>query len=282
MAKGKGFRILWIAMTAVYLVWMLGFMRWDTYTMENTLLKKEMYPSPAVYYIWVAVSAIIFLIYPLFIERIYYADKLTAANRVMNIVSLAAGCAYITAYGCILDPLKYTASMTGLEYPWLFKLWCIASGISVFTNTLYMYRKFNFKSTVGVSLACIGCAVLYVTVNIPSAGEDLVMTLQCLAHWSTALLYAFLSAIAILLFLFHKCRSRDGRFIAVTAVYAAILVLMIVLLATVGKSTLIENLPIWATYILLFLMNFTSVFDDKKPENRAGDRLPDRRVSEKV
>ena len=108
------------------------------------------------------------------------------------------------------------------------------------------------------------------------------MTLQCLAHWSTALLYAFLSAIAILLFLFHKCRSRDGRFIAVTAVYAAILVLMIVLLATVGKSTLIENLPIWATYILLFLMNFTSVFDDKKPENRAGDRLPDRRVSEKV
>ena len=55
-----------------------------------------------------------------------------------------------------------------------------------------------------------------------------------------------------------------------------------VLFVTVGKSMLIENLPICATYILLFLMNFTYVFDDKKTEERANDRLYERRVSEKV
>ena len=138
------------------------------------------------------------------------------------------------------------------------------SGISVFTNIMYMYRKYEYKSTAGVVCASIGCAALFVTVNVPSAGEDLVMTLQCLSHWSTALIFAFLCAAAIVIFLVHKCREKDKKFIALTVFFVAVLALMLVLLVVVGKNGLIENLPMWAAYLVLFLVNFTSLFQQKK------------------
>ncbi len=50
---------------------------------------------------------------------------------------------------------------------------------------------------------------------------------------------------------------------AATVIFAAILALMLVLLVTVGKSAFIENLPMWVAYILLFMINFTSFFDEK-------------------
>lgn len=41
---------------------------------------------------------------------------------------------------------------------------------------------------------------------------------------------------------------------------------MLVLLLTVGKSAIIENIPMQAAYVLLFLLNFTNVFPVKKAE----------------
>lgn len=259
----KKYRSLWYVLTVAYGWWMISFMRWDTYTTANTLLEKEMYPSNLIYYVWVIISVVIFFIYPEFIQRIYYAKELTKANKVFNIITLVIGCVYITAYGFLKNPLEYTASMMGLYYPWLFKLWCVFSGISVFTNTLYMYRKYNYRNTAGVICSSVGCAALFVTVNVPSAGEDLVMTLQCLSHWSTALVFAFLCAAAIVMFLVHKCREKNRRFLFLTVAFVAVLVLMLVLLVTVGKNGLIENLPMWAAYAVLFLTNYTDVFAQK-------------------
>ncbi len=251
-------------MAAIYAVWMLAFIRWDTYATANTLLTKDMYANKAVYYIWVAVSVIIFLLYPVFVNKIYYADKLTKANKIFNIITLFSGLIFITVYGFLMDPIKYTASMMGLYFPWLFKLWCVLSGISVFTNVLYMYRKNEYRNDVGVILTSIGCAALYVTVNIPSAGEELIMTLQCLAHWSTALIFALLGAAGVVIFLVSRCRLKDKKYIALTVFFVAVLLLMLVLLVVVGKSAAIENIPMWAAYLVLFLVNFTNIFDKKE------------------
>ena len=43
---------------------------------------------------------------------------------------------------------------------------------------------------------------------------------------------------------------------------------MLVLLATVGKNGIIESLPMWAVYLLLFLINFTKLFDVEKTEEK--------------
>ncbi len=251
-------------MTGAYLIWMLGFMRWDTYTVENTLLEKPMYPGAAVYYLWIIASAGLFLLYPVFINKIYYAKELTKPLKIFNIITLISGFVFVTAYGFLMDPIKYTASMMGLYYPWLFKLWCIFSGISIFTNTLYMYRKNNYENSAGIICASIGCGALFVTVNVPSAGEDLIMTLQCLSHWSTALIFAVLGAAGVVIFLVHKCKEKKKKYIIMTAIFVGILALMLVLLVVVGKSALIENLPMWAAYIVLFLVNFTSLMEEKQ------------------
>ena len=266
MEKMKVYRALWCVMTVAYAVWMLAFMRFDTYTTANTLLEKEMYPSAAVYYLWVVLSTGLFLLFPLFIKKIYYAEKLTNGIKYFNIFTLFSGCLYVTAYGFLKNPVEFTASMMGLYYPWLFKLWCIFSGVSIFTNTLYMYRKNNYTNTAGVICTSIGCAALFVTVNVPSAGEDLIMTLQCLSHWSTALIFAVLGAAGIVIFLVHKCREREKNYIALTSVFVFVLALMLVLLVTVGKNAIIENLPMWVAYIVLFIVNFTGLMDIKVTE----------------
>ncbi len=251
-------------MTGAYLIWMLGFMRWNTYTTTNTLLEKPMYPKAAAFYIWVIISAALYLLYPVFIEKIYFAKELTKTLKIFNLITLISGFVFITAYGFLMDPIKYTASMMGLYFPWLFKLWCVFSGISVFTNTLYMYRKNNYRNSAGIICSSIGCAALFITVNVPSAGEDLVMTLQCLSHWSTALIFAVLGAAGVVIFLVHKCKEKEKKYIITTAIFVGILALMLVLLVIVGKSALIENLPMWAAYIVLFLVNFTNLLEAKQ------------------
>ena len=127
-----------------------------------------------------------------------------------------------------------------------------------------MYRKNNYEGKAGVIVTSLGCAAIFVTVNVPSAGLDLVMTARCLSHWATALIFAFLGAAGVIIFLLHKFKQKDKKYMIVTIVFVAVLVLMLVLLVTVGKSAFIENLPMWVAYALLFIINFTSFFDKKE------------------
>lgn len=257
----RAYYYLWWVISTVYALWMCIGMKWDTYTVANTLLEKEMYSSRAVYLIWVAVSTLIYILYPFVMEWLLYAERQTKAQKIFCLVTLILGCGFITVYGFLKNPLEFTASMMGLYYPWLFKGWCVFAAISVFTNVLYMYRKHEYHSTVGVVCLSVGCAVLFITCNIPSAGEELVMTLQCLAHWSSALIFALLGAVAVVLFLIHQCRKGGRKYIILTAVFVALLALMLVLLVTVGKNGLIENLPMWGVYLVFALVNFTGILD---------------------
>ena len=131
-----------------------------------------------------------------------------------------------------------------------------------------MYRKNNYLGKAGAIIASLGCAAIYVTINVPSAGLDLVMTARCLSHWATALIFAFLGAAGVIIFLLHKSKQKDKKYIVATVIFVAVLLLMLVLLVTVGKSAFIENLPMWVVYVLLFIINFTSFFDKSKKESK--------------
>lgn len=257
----KGLRYLWWSMTVAFAAWMCVWMKWDTYTPDNTLLERTMYTGKGSYLLWVVIAVTVLILYPVLVERLLYTEQQTKAQRVFCMVMLLLGCGYITAYGFLKNPLEYTASMMGLYYPWLFKGWAVFSGLSVFTNTMYMYRKHYYRNMAGVVCTSIGCAALMVTVSIPSAGEDLVMTLQCLAHWSSALVFALLGAAGIVIFLMHKCREKNKKYLILTAAFVVVLALMLVLLVTVGKNGLIENLPMWAAYLVMALVNFTALLD---------------------
>lgn len=288
------------ALALVYGLWMSLFMKWDQFpfiipTQEDALLpaadyvakfdgmlQQPLYESATVYWLWVAFSTVLLFLYALFIKKILFADKLSKGTTIFCMLNLIAGCAFITWYGFLSFPEQFgniltdvTASMLGLRYPWYFRIWGVLASLSIFTNTLYMYRKNNYKGKAGVIVTTLGCVAIFVTINVPSAGLDLVMTARCLSHWATALIFAFLGAAGVVIFLFHKSAQKDKKYIFATVFFVAVLLLMLVLLVTVGKSAFIENLPMWVAYALLFIINFTSLLDkktDTKPE-KAKDKI---------
>ncbi len=285
----KAYTTMWSVVAIIYGLWMSFIMSWDQYayiipTEADSLLSNEafiakfdgmlyepLYANPTVFWLWVIGSTLLLFLYAIFIKKILFAEQLTKATTIFCIANLIAGFIFITWYGFLPFPKQFgniltdvTASMLGLRYPWLFKAWGVLASLSIFTNTLYMYRKNNYQGKAGVVVTSLGCAAIYVTVNVPSAGLDLVMTPRCLGHWATALIFAFLGAAGVIIFLFHKCLQKDKKYIIATVIFIAVLLLMLVLLVTVGKSAFIENLPMWVAYALLFIINFTSFFDKKE------------------
>lgn len=285
----KVYTWLWGIIASVYGLWMALFMSWDQYPyiiptdadMQlpaeefiekfDGMLYQPLYPNATVYWLWVVASTVLLVCYALFIRKILFGEQLTKLTKIFCTVNLLAGFVFITWYGFLSFPEQFgniltdvTASMLGLKYPWYFKAWGVLASLSIFTNTIYMYRKNNYKGKAGVIVTSLGCAAIFVTVNVPSAGLDLVMTARCLSHWATALIFAFLGAAGVIIFLFHKCRQKDKKYIIATVIFIAVLILMLVLLVTVGKSAFIENLPMWVAYALLFIINFTSFFDKKE------------------
>lgn len=280
---------LWCAIAAFYGIWMSVFMGWDKYryiiptaadmklpaedfvAKFDGVLYEPLYANEKVYWLWVIGSTALLFIYALFIRKILFAPKLTKATTAFCALNLIAGFIFITWYGFLSFPEQFgniltdvTASMLGLRYPWYFRIWGVLASLSIFTNTLYMYRKNDYKGKTGVLVTSLGCAAIFVTINVPSAGLELDMTARCLSHWATALIFAFLGAAGVIIFLLHKFKQKDKKYMIATIVFCAVLILMLVLLVTVGKSAFIENLPMWVAYALLFIINFTSFFDKKK------------------
>ncbi len=285
----KAYTIMWSVIAALYGLWMAIFMSWDQYpyiiptdadlalpaeefiAKFDGMLYMPLFPNAVVFWIWVMASTVMLFLYAFYIRKILFAEKLGKEITVFCIVNLIAGFVFITYYGFLSYPPQFgniltdvTASMLGLKYPWQFKLWGVLASLSIFTNTLYMYRKNNYQGKAGVIVTSLGCAAIYVTINVPSAGIELTPTARCIGHWATALIFAFLGAAGVIIFLVHKCLEKDKKYIAATVVFVVILATMLVLLVTVGKSAFIENLPMWVAYILLFAVNFTSFFDKKE------------------
>lgn len=285
----KVYTIMWSVIAAIYGLWMAIFKSWNQYpyiipteadmslsaeqfiAKFDGMLYKPFYPNAAVFWIWLIGSTALLFLYVFYIRKILFAEKLGKGITAFCIINLIAGFIFITYYGFLPYPAQFgniltdvTASMLGLKYPWQFKIWGVLASMSIFTNTMYMYRKNNYKGKAGVIVTSLGCAAIYVTINVPSAGLDLIPTARCIGHWATALIFAFLGAAGVIIFLIHKCREKDKKYIIATIVFVTVLAIMLVLLVTVGKSAFIENLPMWVAYILLFTVNFTSFFDKKE------------------
>lgn len=101
------------------------------------------------------------------------------------------------------------------------------------------------------------------TVCIPSTE---IMSLQLVAHWSGALLFGVFYAAAIILFLWSM-RKVDKSYVITLAVFCVVLATMIGLLLAFKKNGVIESVPMWSAYIVLFLVNFTPLFPKEKKNN---------------
>ena len=282
----KVYSILWGVIALAYALWM-------TFIMRPIILNN--YETPAgrtvdgllydditgfmghhwLFPIWVIVSTAILLLFPVCIKKLLYAEKLGNFAKWFCLIGAIVGCVYIVAFGFLdtyardgsmatfSDKLHYvTASMIGLTWPWLFKLWGILGGLTLFTNAMYAFRKYDYSNKAAVIMGSLGAAAIYLTINCPSFGETKDFSVpRCLAHWSGALIFAVCIAAPFIILLFAKARQEKGRFLAMLIVAVVFLGTMLVLLITVGKSAMIENLPMVGGYLLAILLNFTNVFE---------------------
>lgn len=283
----KGYFAMWIAISLAYLIWMVFFMKDIVLVNYATVAERTvdgvlhanisgMLGHEWLYPVWVVLSTVCLLMFIFYIKDILYAPQLTKAIKAFCLVGIIFGCVYVTWYGFFgdqpfIEKVKtITASMIGLDFPWHFRGWGVFASMTIFTNTMFAYRRYNYNSKLGVILGSIGSAAIFVTINCPSMGEEMHLdSPRCMAHWAGALIFAFCCAAPMVILLFSKARKEKGAFLAAFIIFCAILATMLVLLITVGKSAIIENIPMQAAYILLFLLNFTNIFEKKAAAKEA-------------
>ncbi len=289
----KGYAVLWAVFAAAYGVWMAVFM--PKYVLDNyenlpaeMLVDGKVYPNLSgmvgahwLYPVWVVLSVAALLLFIFYFKKFLYCDEQSKAMTVFSAVLLVAGCVFVVVYGFLgeepfINKVKYvTASMIGLEFPWLFRVWGVLGSASVFINTLFCYRKFGYNSKAGLIAGSIGAFAIFITINCPSVGSDPAPYFprpRMLGHWAGALIFAVGCAAPVVIFLFSTAKRFKGRFAFTAVAFAGLLVVMLVLLITVGKSAIIENIPMVAAYILLFLFNFTHIYDGAITDTAAPGR----------
>lgn len=283
----KGYLAMWIAISLAYLIWMVFFMKDIVLVNYATVAERTvdgvlhanisgMLGHEWLYPVWVVLSTVCLLMFIFYIKDILYAPQLTKAIKAFCLIGIIFGCVYVTWYGFFgdqpfIEKVKtITASMIGLDFPWHFRGWGVFASMTIFTNTMFAYRRYDYNSKLGVILGSIGSAAIFVTINCPSMGEEMHLdSPRCMAHWAGALIFAFCCAAPMVILLFSKARKEKGAFLAAFIIFCAILATMLVLLITVGKSAIIENIPMQAAYILLFLLNFTNIFEKKAAAKEA-------------
>ena len=100
-------------------------------------------------------------------------------------------------------------------------------------------------------------------------------------HWIGAIGFIALNGAALLLFFLHHFKTHISYKITSFAV-AGMLLAMLVILLTVGKSGLLELVPMWIAMILLFLVNFTEIYPVTEQAAVPAARAKDRKKAEKL
>ena len=172
---------------------------------------------------------------------------------------------YFTVYGFLENPFlpSGTASEIGLKYPIAFKFWGVTSGSALACNLCYMYLHNEFKTNkakiAGYVCMALGVICIMTCVHVPSTRT---FGVQMIVHWGTALSFALFFAIALMLFLIFP-KNKNKQYLITTIAFGALLLGIVIALLIWGKNGFIESLPMWAAYVIIFLINFTPVYKNK-------------------
>ena len=183
-------------------------------------------------------------------------------NRHFCLVDLLLGTVYLIGFGLLRPPQEYTISTIGLIHPWGFRLWGAVAAAVVAVNTLYLYRRFNYRNKVALWMLAIAAASIMLTVNIPTTE---IFGVQMVLHWGTALFYALMILVPTLAFLLHAARKRHCRRAFNTLLVLLGLAITMCTYLVFMQNALIELTPLVGLLVILGLANFTRVYDSCLP-----------------
>ena len=185
-----------------------------------------------------------------------------------NILTSKAFCIGILAvafvYGLILpfcwgnNPASELGTLSLLceDRKLFFWIWGILTSGSIIANTQYMYGKFSYKSKFYDTLCVLAfISMALIALTLGHSIED--WNPKRIAHWVSTGVFIALTVAPILLF-FIQNRKAHKQFTALALCTVGILMTFVVIFAVVGKSSLMEMIPIALIEIFLFVVNFTS------------------------
>lgn len=191
-------------------------------------------------------------------------------NRIFCMVWLIIGVSFITWFGALKVPYEdapgyypmfvRTASVIAMYYAKLYYLWMIFMIVALFLNINYMYRHYDYEGKLGKKLMYAGFVCIIITKIVPHAEAGI----PKLIHWTAALAFGVFCAASIILFLINKSKINK-KFKITLILFIAVLAVMIISLILFKENGAIETLPIWCAYLILYLVNFTGIYKEKKP-----------------
>ncbi len=187
-------------------------------------------------------------------------------SKVFCIVFLAA--AFV--YGLVLpfcwgnNPASELGTLSLLceDRKLFFWVWGILTSGSIIANTQYMYRKFSYKSKFFDTLCILAfISMAMIALTLGHSIEN--WNPKRIAHWVATGVFIALTVAPILLF-FIRNRKSHKQFITLALCTVGILMTFVVIFVFVGKSALMEMIPIALIEVFLFVVNFTKVVKEKK------------------
>lgn len=181
--------------------------------------------------------------------------NLKAPNKTISLVVLTMALVYNIIFGFVRNPAgtDNTLSWLGYDYPHGFLMWGVLTAAAFFLNIIYLYKKFGYHSKTGTAFAVAAIFFMPGVVFINDWGWEQT------AHLIATLLFIALNSVAILMFFIHSYKKHI-KFKITTFAVILILAGMITVQFTLGKSGLLELVPLWLAMILLFISNFTSFY----------------------
>ena len=158
-------------------------------------------------------------------------------------------------FGCLRNPLgeDNTISWIGYDHPFGFIVWGTLTAAAFYVSISRIYRRYNYSGKLGTAALHIAPFMAATFVFINDWGWEHVI------HWIGAIGFIALNGAALLLFFLHNFKKHI-RYKITTFAVAAMLLAMLVILLTIGKSGLLELVPIWISMILLILINTTDIY----------------------
>lgn len=191
-----------------------------------------------------------------------------------NLFTLKPFCITILAlgfvYGLVLpfmwgnNPASETGTLSLLceNRKIYFWIWGILTSGGIIANTQYMYNKFSYKSKLMNTLCLLGfISMTMIALTLGHSIEN--WNPKRLAHWvATGIFIALTVAPILLFFIFNRKKYKHFDLLAFMTVM--ILMTFVVIFAVVGKSSLMEMVPIALMEVFLFVINFTPLVKAEK------------------
>lgn len=192
---------------------------------------------------------------------LFYRLKKFGTSELVCLAALIAGLTYGMYYLDIQNPFKFSLSEIGRTNHALFIVWSLFSGFALLLNVPRLYKRTNYKSKLGAW--CLALGLLCLVATFCNMSKE---PLPYAFHVGTALVFALLCFVSIVLPLLSMLKKKDKRYIILCSIYFALMLADVILLAVFKQMAFYEFAALILSYFVLFFTNFTKVFDPANDE----------------